>query len=159
MHEVSFPTARARFPRTARVRARAEYARVFDAGRRCQHPLLALHVLADDQPARLGLAVSRKVDTRAVARNRIKRVLRDHFRHLRAQLPPGAYVLVARAPAARATGPALRAAFDELLRRAAALPPPAPVGTMPAPGTPSAEASPPPSIPPPHRAGRPSSSE
>ena len=159
MHDVPSPIARARFPRTARVRARAEYGRVFDAGRRCQHPLLALHVLGDEQPARLGLAVSRKVDPRAVARNRIKRVLRDHFRRLRAQLPPGAYVLVARAPAARASGPELRAAFDQLLRRAAALPPPVPAGTMPAPGASSAPASPPPSIPPPRCAGRPSSSE
>jgi ribonuclease P protein component len=159
MNAVSLPPARAPFPRTARVRARAEYGRVIAAGRRCQHPLLALHVLTDAQPARLGLAVSRKVDPRAVGRNRIKRALRDHFRKLRAQLPPGAYVLVARAPAARAANPELRAAFDELLRRAAALPAPAPLGTMRTPGAPSAPASPPPSIPPPRRAGRPSSSE
>ena len=35
------------------------------------------------RPRRLGLAVSRKVDKRAVGRNRIKRVLRDCFRHHR----------------------------------------------------------------------------
>ena len=35
-----------------------------------------------DTPARLGLAVSRKVDPRAVGRNRIKRVLRDATRVL-----------------------------------------------------------------------------
>jgi len=129
-------TGRAPFPRTARVRARAEYGRVFEQGRRAQHALLALHYAADDQPARLGLAVSRKVDTRAVGRNRIKRVLRDRFRHLRAHLAAGAYVVVARPPAARATNPELRAAFDQLLQRARALPPAMPTGTMPAPGAP-----------------------
>jgi ribonuclease P protein component len=130
-------TDRASFPRTVRVRARAEYGRVFDQGRRAQHALLALHYAADDQPARLGLAVSRKVDTRAVGRNRIKRVLRDRFRHLRLHLAPGAYVVVARPAAARAGNPELRAAFDLLLQRACALPPGSPAGTMPAPAAPS----------------------
>lgn len=154
MHDIQPPSRRARFPRAARVRARAEYGRVFEQGRRCNHPLFALHLAGDDAPARLGLAVSRKVDTRAVGRNRIKRVLRDHFRRLRTRLPPGAYVLVARAPAARATNPELRAAFDQLLQRAGALPPAPPTGTMPPPEAPSAPASPPPSIQPPHCAGR-----
>lgn len=154
MHDAPSPTVRARFPRTARVRARAEYGCVFEQGRRHNHPLFALHLMRDDAPARLGLAVARKVDPRAVGRNRIKRVLRDHFRRIRAQLPPGAYVLVARAPAARASSPELRAAFEQLLRRADALPPPSPTGTMPPPGVPTAPARPPPSIPPPHCAGR-----
>ena len=136
-------SSRARFPRAARVRTRAEYAGVFDRGRRAQHPLLALHYAADDAPARLGLAVSRKVDARAVGRNRIKRVLRDRFRHLRAQLAPGAYVIVARPAAARAGNPELRAAFEQLLQRARALPPGAAPGTMPPSDAPS------PSMPPP----------
>ena len=130
-------TGRAPFPRTARVRARAEYGRVFDQGRRAQHPLLALHYAADDLPARLGLAVSRKVDTRAVVRNRIKRVLRDRFRHLRAQLAPGAYVVVARAAAAGVDNATLRTAFEQLLHRVRALPPVTPPGTMPAPDAPT----------------------
>jgi ribonuclease P protein component len=132
MNAMSPSTGRVRFPRTARVRARAEYGRVFDQGRRAQHPLLALHYASDDQPARLGLAVSRKVDTRAVVRNRIKRVLRDRFRHLRAQLAPGAYVVVARSAAAGADNAALRAAFEQLLHRVRALLPVTPAGTMPA---------------------------
>ncbi|TWT22695.1 ribonuclease P protein component [Luteimonas marina] len=138
----------ARFPRLARVRARADFDRIFQNGRRVALPMLALHWLADDTPARLGLAVSRKVDARAVGRNRIKRILRDHFRHLRATLPGGAYVLVARPPAAVATPPALREAMTALLRRAGALPHPAADGTMPA--ADSRPASPlPPTAPPP----------
>ena len=119
------------FPPAARVRASAEYGRVFDGGRRHSSPALSLHWLRDAQPARLGLAVSRKVDPNAVGRNRIKRQLRDQFRHLRATLPPGAYVVVARPPAATMPNPALRAAFLALLQRAGALPPADPAGTMP----------------------------
>lgn len=124
--------ANAGFPRLARVRAKVEFDRVFADGRRTAGPLLSLHVLQDQQPARLGLAVSRKVDPDAVGRNRIKRVMRDRFRHLRSELAPGAYVLVARVPAGKADNAALRAALHQLLQRAGALPMPAMGGTMPA---------------------------
>lgn len=127
---------RPRHPRDARVRARAEFDRVFADGRRVATPLLALHLLMDAAPPRLGLAVSRKVDPRAVGRNRIKRQLRERFRHLRAQLAPGAYVFVARPPARRATNAELLAAMEDLLRRARALPAPDAAGTMAAPGRP-----------------------
>ena len=120
------------FPKQARVRARAEFDRVFQHGRRTASPIMAVHWLADGGPVRLGLAVSRKVDPGAVGRNRIKRVLRDQFRHLRGELAPGAYVIVAR-PAARQTdNAALRDAFLRLLQRAGALPLRSPAGTMPA---------------------------
>lgn len=150
-----------RFPRTARVRARSDFDRIFKHGRRVALPVLALHWLGGDGPcmdppaatgdpvaaagavtsppaagARLGLAVSRKVDARAVARNRIKRGLRETFREHRMRIAPGAYVVVARPGAAALTPEALRHALLGLLRRAgaldAALPPVAPPGTMPA---------------------------
>ena len=84
-------------PRSARVRQRAEFDRVFAEGRRNADPLMSLHWLRGEKPARLGLAVSRKVDPRAVGRNRIKRVLRAEFRTLRLLLADGDYVLVLRA--------------------------------------------------------------
>ena len=124
----------ARYPRTARVRARPEFDAVFARGSRAATPILAVHYLGDDREARLGLAVSRKVSPRAVIRNRIKRVLRDHFRRHRAVMAAGAYVVVARPPAARATGPELVAAFEQAIRQAlrrAALPPSPASGTMP----------------------------
>ena len=104
---------------------------MFGDGRRVADPLLSLHLLADSQPARMGLAVSRKVDPDAVGRNRIKRVMRDAFRHTRSQLAPGAYVIVARVPAGKAANADLRAAFLRLLQRADALPVPSMDGTMP----------------------------
>lgn len=110
------------FPRQARVRTSAEFDQVFKQGRRTASPLFALHMLVDAAPARLGLAVSRKVDPHAVGRNRIKRVLRDTFRQLRSQLPAGAYVIVARRDAANTANPALKTQFIALLQRAGALP-------------------------------------
>ena len=121
---------KASFPPAARVRTGAEYARVFEQSRRTSDPLLSLHWLAGDAPARLGLAVSRKVDPHAVGRNRIKRVLRDQFRRLRAHMPSGDYVVVARAAAAKADNARLRETFLRTLVRAGALPASAATGTM-----------------------------
>ncbi|WP_240703452.1 ribonuclease P protein component [Thermomonas aquatica] len=135
-------SARMRFPPSARVRAKVEFDRVFEAGKRTAAPMLALHRLDDGMPPRLGLAVSRKVDPHAIGRNRIKRVLRDAFRHLRGELADGAYVVVARPAAAHADNAALRSAFRQVLQRAGALPAPAAAGTMraacpPSPSSPS----------------------
>lgn len=121
----------ARFPRTARVRTGAEYAHVFEGARRTADPALGLHWLATGTPPRLGLAVSRKVDPNAVGRNRIKRVFRDQFRKLRAQLPDGDYVIVARAAARTLDNPQLRQAMLRTLVRAGALPASAVAVTMP----------------------------
>jgi len=91
---------------------------------------MALHVLAESEgQARLGLVVSRKVDKRAVGRNRIKRVMREYFRQNRAQLKPGAYVLLARAGAKLADNAQLRHTLERLFIRAGVFqptPPPPP---------------------------------
>ena len=115
------PARSAAFPASARVRSGSDYARVFQQARRTADPLLVLHRLPGEAPARLGLAVSRKVSPRAVVRNRIKRALREQFRLLRAQLAPGDCVVVARAAAAGASSRQLRAALVKTLQRAGAL--------------------------------------
>ncbi|MGY0505825.1 ribonuclease P protein component [Luteimonas sp. e5] len=123
--------APARFPKTARVRSSADYARVFAQRRRTTHPALVLHrAPAPAGRPRLGLAVSRKVDPRARVRNRIKRVLRETFRRLQPQLAPLDLVVVARAPAATLANAQLSRAFTELLQRCGALPATDAAGTM-----------------------------
>lgn len=92
---------------------------------------MTLHWLKAATPARLGMAVSRKVDTRAVGRNRIKRVLRNATRHLLPCLAGGDYVIVARSAAKAASNQQVQEAFERLLRRAGALPPVDANGTMP----------------------------
>ena len=47
--------------------------------------------------ARLGLIVSRKTARRAVSRNRLKRFVRESFRHCRAQLPAADFVVICHA--------------------------------------------------------------
>jgi ribonuclease P protein component len=131
----------ARFPRSARVRARADFDRIFEHGRRQATPRLALHWHGVDTPARLGLAVSRKVDPHAVGRNRIKRILRDVFRQHREQLAAGDYVVVARVAARDATHEQLERHFLDLLRRLGALPVTPLPGTMPPAPVPSGLAS------------------
>jgi len=129
----------ARFPRHARVRARTQFDRAFQQGRRTASPLFSLHFVPGPPPARLGLAVSRKVDPHAVGRNRIKRVLREAFRRLRPLLRDGDYVVVARRAASECENKALHEGFVTLLQRAGALPPPGADGTIP----PAASAAPP----------------
>lgn len=120
-----------RFPPAARVRSGSDFARVFADGKRAGHVLLALHWLPRPQGTpRLGLAVSRKVSRHAHQRNRIKRILRDAFRHQRKHLPPADYVIVVRPAAAQASPDALRQALLAMWRRSGALPDAAAAGTM-----------------------------
>jgi ribonuclease P protein component len=124
-----------RFPRRAHLRASAEFQAVFGGGTRFSGPLFRLQVLpasTGEAQARLGMTVSKRVDKRAVARNRIRRQVREAFRLQRAQLPPGDYVFLARPEARGVDNPALRHALLKLLERAATtLKPPAAAGTMP----------------------------
>ena len=110
-----------RFPRCARLRASAEFQAVFGEGSRVSGPHLRLHVrfAPEAAGARLGLTVGKRVDARAVGRNRIRRVLRDTFRLQRAALPPGDYVVLAKPEAKTQTAATLRAEFIDLLARAA----------------------------------------
>ncbi|KFN50738.1 ribonuclease P protein component [Arenimonas composti] len=121
------------FPPAARLRSAAEFKAVFDGGRRFNSPQLRLFALPRaEAPPRLGVAVSRKVDKRAVGRNRIKRVLRDAFRHERAGLPGGDYVLIAQPGSRTLENAELRAQFLQLLARVRSLKAVPPPGTMPA---------------------------
>lgn len=67
--------------------------------------------------ARLGMAVSRKVSVRAVERNRIKRQVRECFRHARGQLPRADILVIAFREAAGQPAGVLREELDQLLAR------------------------------------------
>lgn len=110
-------------PRKARRRLSrsAEFDRVYREGRAHAGPHLVVHSFPrqDDEPARLGLSVGRKVGG-AVERNRVKRLLRDAFWGLADDLPPGHdFVVVARADASSLDGhEAARLELEELLAKA-----------------------------------------
>ena len=60
-------------------------------------------VRRSDQPgARLGLIVSKKVDRRAVGRNRVKRWIRESFRKQLVRLPAADCVVLAKPSAGKA---------------------------------------------------------
>lgn len=99
-------------PRRSRLTVPAQFQRVF------RKPVVSsdewFKVLArrsDADCSRLGLAVSRQVAARAVQRNRIKRIVRDSFRHHYAEGPdtvPTDFVVLPRRAAAAISNDRLR---------------------------------------------------
>ncbi len=90
-----------RLPKAARVRRRPEYLTIQNRGRR----LSGSHLLLFGMPGtgRLGITVSRKVGG-AVARNRVKRWVRDCFRRARADFPGALDLVVVARPGAADAG-------------------------------------------------------
>ena len=73
------------FPRAARLIKPTDFQSVFERNAASNDALFRIIARPSaQQESRLGLAVSRKVDRRAVGRNRIKRIVRESFRHWRA---------------------------------------------------------------------------
>jgi ribonuclease P protein component len=73
-------TSSSRFPRARRVRRRAEFQQVFDAGRRVHGKYFTLLMAPNDASGvRLGIVASKKLGG-AVQRNRAKRLIREIFR-------------------------------------------------------------------------------
>lgn len=69
--------------------------------------------------ARLGLAVSLKVTGNAVARNRLRRIVRDSFRLHQHMLPAADIVVAARPRVREASGEHLRASLAGLWKKVA----------------------------------------
>lgn len=66
------------------------------------------------QHPRLGLAISRKVARNAVARNRIKRVIRESFRHWQTRLDALDIVVLGRGGVSTRSGKTLDNALEKL---------------------------------------------
>ena len=111
----------------------ADYQAVFKSGRRLNsaHFRLVAWLRPEAASPRLGVAVSRKVDKRAVGRNRIKRIARECFRSVAARLPVADFVLVVQPGASALAADALRAQLATLFERALALKADPGPGTMP----------------------------
>jgi ribonuclease P protein component len=113
-----------RFPKAARLRRRREFLQVQQRGRRLYAgEVLVLALDAGGTRPRIGITVSSKV-ANAVARNRVKRWVREAFRAVGPDLPAVDLVVVARkgAPQMGLEGAlrALEAAKERLAREAGA---------------------------------------
>jgi len=107
-----------RFPRTARLLNGPAFGRVFAARSTHQNRYFRFHHAPSAEPlARLGLAVSRRLARRAVDRNRLKRLVRESFRHHRLDLPALDFVVIPRSSATRCDAHTVRQALDQLWQR------------------------------------------
>lgn len=100
------------------LRRRADFEQVFVSGQLVRGRSLAVRVLERGEgPARVGFAIGKRLDKRAVVRNRVRRRLREAIRPL--PLRDGYDVVVlGRRSALTASFSALREDVDGLLRRA-----------------------------------------
>lgn len=109
-----------RFPRSCRLTSRQQFLEVYEKGRRVSSSSFVLFGLPNSRAeCRLGITVTRKIGG-AVRRNRVKRVLREIFRHHRDELrPPVDLVVNARHPIVGADSHALEKEFLVTFRRLA----------------------------------------
>jgi len=102
------------FPKGLRIRKRAEYLEIQRSGT-AVHGRVLIGIVRRAQgggTARLGITTTRKLGS-AVARNRVRRLVREAFRRNRGALPAGADVVVVAKRAAAGSPAALIA--DDLL--------------------------------------------
>jgi len=103
-------------PRSARLLKGTEFKTVFDQRRVIANDLFRIHY-ADSAEPRLGMAISKRVSPRAVARNRIRRQIRESFRLIRPRLVPMNFVVLAKPTAAHADSIRLRQSLNQLWQR------------------------------------------
>jgi ribonuclease P protein component len=105
-----------RFLAAEHIRARADFQRLYDTGRRLSGRLMTIFVGPNGTTtSRLGIAATRKIGS-AVIRNRAKRLARELFRHHK---PPGGLdiVVIPRREMLDASYVTLEAEFRALLDR------------------------------------------
>lgn len=96
------------------------FAAVFKHGRRSKDELFLVCAAPNNQPyARLGVNVARRVSTKAVLRNRIKRQVREAFRRYQSEAVCLDVVVVAQTGAATADNTSLRNSLREHLIKVA----------------------------------------
>jgi len=125
-----------RFRRADRLLRNREFTRVVKSGKRRSSTSFVIAIatrararvpLSDGKTAdlesanrRLGVTVSKRVGN-SVVRNRVKRGIREWFRHSRSRLPAGTdTVVIARTPARDLSASELKAALDRMIGGVAA---------------------------------------
>lgn len=101
------------FPSSLRLRQKSEFDKVYREARRFSDALFAVLVRHNERGVpRLGLSIAARVIGGAVQRNRIKRLVRESFRHQRHELPAVDIVVNARMGARGATNAEIARSLD-----------------------------------------------
>ena len=107
-------------PARLRLRHKGDFDAAYARGRRIGDGFFAVTVMRNEMGApRLGLAVAVKVAGGAVARNRLRRIIRESFRLHQREIPPVDVVVSLRPKAREASSEALRASLAVLWKKVA----------------------------------------
>jgi ribonuclease P protein component len=110
--------SRLTLPAQRRLRRKAEFDAAYARGRRFGDGFFGVTAVSNDKGCpRLGLAVAVRVAGGGVARNRIRRIIRESFRLHQHALPSVDLIVSARGRAKDARGPELRASLAELWKK------------------------------------------
>ena len=111
---------RLRFGPQLRLRSKLQFDAIYSGGRRIDDRFFGLRVKPNGLThPRVGLAVAVKTAGNAVARNRLRRLVREEFRLAQHDLPAVDIVVSAKIPAREAPATTLRASLATLWQRVA----------------------------------------
>jgi ribonuclease P protein component len=111
---------RLRFGAELRLRSKLQFDAIYASGRRIDDRFFGLRIKPNGlSHPRLGLAVAVKTAGGGVARNRLRRLVRESFRLVQHELPAVDVVVAAKFPAAEAPAATLRASLATLWNRVA----------------------------------------
>jgi len=103
------------FPRSHRLLKGADYSRVFQQAHKASDKWFTILARCNDGgSARLGLAVAKKQLNRAVDRNRLKRLIRESFRHHQSELQGLDLVVLVRSGCLQQDNASLFVSLDKL---------------------------------------------
>lgn len=93
------------------------YSRVYGEGRSAANRYLVMYHRDDQEPVRLGVVVSKRLG-KACVRNKVRRRVKEAFRHMLPLIEPrGEFVFIARRRAAMCTYQDLLDSVKDLLKR------------------------------------------
>lgn len=107
-----------------RIKKNEEFQLVYKQGKSFANRQFVIYLLKkpDQENFRIGLSVSKQIGS-AVVRNRVKRLIRETFLHLKEDLPSGYdFVIIARKPAAAMNFHEVKKSIIHILKLAKLLP-------------------------------------